>query len=179
MTNSVDTVGLRRARTLWKALEIGAVVVAAVLWFTYSFLWTHYDSTRPRIPDPGAGRIYRLNTHGSIVYLTRGEEFLLNVLLLTSVSVLWRQSASTSLRSLFDDGSLIRGSVRQGVRISDSPTLRLLRLQRHPDRSRHPLRARSLVALPARDAVRHDAELGRERRLRQAGALPEPAELRA
>src|SRR5207253_7990721 len=24
MTNSVDTVGLRRARTLWKALEIGA-----------------------------------------------------------------------------------------------------------------------------------------------------------
>ena len=111
MTNSVDTAGLRRARTLWKALEIGAVVVAAVLWFTYSFLRTHYDSTRPRIPDPGAGRIYRLNTHGSIVYLTRGEEFLLNVLLLTSgvcfvaavcVDILrspWRQGSDQRARS--------------------------------------------------------------------------------
>src|SRR5947208_12380785 len=81
-SDEAGTVGLRRARTLWKVLEIVAVVVAAVLWFTYSFLWMYYDSTRPRIPDSGADRIYRLNTHGSIVYLTRGEEFLLNVLML-------------------------------------------------------------------------------------------------
>jgi len=83
-SDEAGTVGLRRARTLWKALEIVAVVVAAVLWFTYSFLWMYYDSTRPRIQDSGADRIYRLNTHGSIVYLNRGEEFLLNVLMLAS-----------------------------------------------------------------------------------------------
>jgi hypothetical protein len=82
MTNPNDSVDGRRSTMLWKALEIGALVVAVVVWFTSMQLWTHYGDTRPRIPEPDAGRIYQLNTHGSIAYLTRPEELLLYGLML-------------------------------------------------------------------------------------------------
>ncbi len=82
MTNHHDAVDRRRVITPWKALEVGAAVVAVIVWLTSIFLWMYYDSARPRIADPGIGRIYRLNTHGSIVYLTRGEHVLLKALML-------------------------------------------------------------------------------------------------
>ena len=40
---------------------------------------SHYAVTRPRIADPGAGRIYPLNVHG-IVYVTTGEQFYIHIL---------------------------------------------------------------------------------------------------
>src|SRR5206468_1399415 len=48
-----------------------------------------------------------------------------------------------------------------------------------PDQSRHRLRNRPLIALPASDAVRYDAELGGERRLCQPCSHPESAQHRA
>jgi hypothetical protein len=35
--------------------------------------WYLYANSRPHTPDRLAGRIYALNTHGNIVYLTHGE----------------------------------------------------------------------------------------------------------
>lgn len=70
--------------TLWKALEIAAAALAAAAWFTAMFLWQYYDASRPRFPDPSAGRIYRLETHGSIAYLTRRENLFLYALILTA-----------------------------------------------------------------------------------------------
>ena len=76
---------LSRAITLWKALQVALVIVAAVAWFTSMCLWMHYDSTRSHTPEPTAGRIYRLETHGSIVYLTRSEEIILYALMTTGI----------------------------------------------------------------------------------------------
>ncbi len=61
----------------WKVAEIGAIVVCALCGIAAGALWMYYDYTRPPIPDVGAGRIYRLNTHGSIVYPSRTENILL------------------------------------------------------------------------------------------------------
>jgi hypothetical protein len=36
-------------------------------------LWYQYAGTRPRSEQPEEGRIYALNTHGSVAYLTLGE----------------------------------------------------------------------------------------------------------
>ena len=57
------------------ALIVGRVLAfsGVAIWFSYIWLWTHYDSTRPRLPDVAAGRVIVQNTHGHYVYLT-GEE---------------------------------------------------------------------------------------------------------
>jgi hypothetical protein len=40
-------------------------------------LWFHFDGTRPHVADPTVGRVYSLNTHGSVVYLNAQEHWLL------------------------------------------------------------------------------------------------------
>ena len=49
------------------------MVLALSLGLTLYVLWVHYDSAKPRSPDAAAGRIYSLNTHGSVVYLDSRE----------------------------------------------------------------------------------------------------------
>ncbi len=58
------------------ALIVGRVLAfsGVAIWFSYIWLWTHYDSTRPRLPDLAAGRVIVQNTHGHYVYLTAAEE---------------------------------------------------------------------------------------------------------
>jgi hypothetical protein len=34
----------------------------------------HYADTRPKKPQPEVGRVYAINTHGSVVYLTLAEQ---------------------------------------------------------------------------------------------------------
>ena len=70
-----------RAARFWKPLEAVAACLALVLWLGAMSLWVHLDATRPAAPDPGAGRVYAQNTHGSIVYLNRGEKFTLDTLM--------------------------------------------------------------------------------------------------
>jgi hypothetical protein len=41
-------------------------------------LVNHYAQNRPRMPAPSAGRIISLNIHGTIVFLDRSEDALLN-----------------------------------------------------------------------------------------------------
>jgi len=50
------------------------------LWCGFIVLSVHYSFTRPHHPDPGAGRIYEHNMHGSFTYLTSGEHWQLRLL---------------------------------------------------------------------------------------------------
>jgi hypothetical protein len=60
---------------LWKAIMITAFGAGAVSFLAATALWQYYDHTLPRLLGPDAVRIYRLFTHGSVVYLTEGEKF--------------------------------------------------------------------------------------------------------
>jgi len=64
-------------------------VVSAILglgsWTASFVLWYHYAFTRPAVRQPGAGRVYPLDTHGTVVYLTSHEHFLLYFLMVTGV----------------------------------------------------------------------------------------------
>ena len=62
-----------RGRRLRAALALAAGIAWLILFFSAIALWTYYDRTRPPTPDPAVGRIYPLNTHGSIVYLLYEE----------------------------------------------------------------------------------------------------------
>ena len=59
---------------LWKAIMNTASGAAFVSMLAAMALWEYYDATRPRLPEPDIGRINRLFTHGSAVYLTQGEK---------------------------------------------------------------------------------------------------------
>lgn len=60
-------------------------ILAIVSWFSWGLAWTYYDCTRPSTYDPGSGRIYRQFTHGSVVYLTAGEHYLLVWLMVAAI----------------------------------------------------------------------------------------------
>ena len=47
------------------------------IWIGAIALWFQYNASRPDQPRPELGRIYELNTHGHIVYITFKEGLLL------------------------------------------------------------------------------------------------------
>ena len=55
---------------------LATVVVAlmAISWIGFIALQIYYGDTRPRLPDEMCGRIYPLNNHGAVVYLTKSEQ---------------------------------------------------------------------------------------------------------
>jgi hypothetical protein len=60
-----------------KMIKIVSGVLAVGLWFSSFFLWVYYNSHRPTVYHPEDGRIFPLETHGTIVYLTATEHYLL------------------------------------------------------------------------------------------------------
>jgi hypothetical protein len=50
-----------------------AAVLALTSWICFIELYIYLDHTRPHKIDLAVGRIYSLNNHGSIAYLTRSE----------------------------------------------------------------------------------------------------------
>jgi len=50
-----------------------AVVCGIGLELGYAYMAYDFANTRPHLPDPQNGRIYRFNNHGAIGYLTEGE----------------------------------------------------------------------------------------------------------
>jgi hypothetical protein len=62
---------------MWKLLKIATFVVATACWFSWYFMWEYYDKHKAWVYDPHAGRIHELYTHGSVVYITSGEQHLL------------------------------------------------------------------------------------------------------
>lgn len=61
-------------------VETCSAVIALGLWLTYMGLWERYARTRPTAADPSVGRVYSLNEHGVIVYLTSAEQHRLHIL---------------------------------------------------------------------------------------------------
>jgi hypothetical protein len=66
-----------------------AKIICGVLSIASSTTWyfarEHYALSRPRIADQATGQVYPLNTHGSISYLTAGEQHLLWALMASGI----------------------------------------------------------------------------------------------
>jgi len=62
---------------MWKIIKIVSAVLAVAFWFSSFFVWMYYDSHRPKVYMSEDGRIFPLNTHGSIVYLSANEHYFL------------------------------------------------------------------------------------------------------
>ncbi|PYU12887.1 MAG: hypothetical protein DMG37_12005 [Acidobacteria bacterium] len=71
-------------KRLLKIFQVILVYAAVTLGASEGILWMHYYDTRPRSPDPIAGRTIALNTHGIAVYVTSGEHFRLRALMLAT-----------------------------------------------------------------------------------------------
>jgi hypothetical protein len=54
-----------------------SAILAVSFWLLSAFIWTRYNLNRPKLRFPEDGRIFPLDTHGSVVYLTAGEHYLL------------------------------------------------------------------------------------------------------
>lgn len=57
---------------------IKAIAYASLCtWFSSIFIWLYFDANRSKVARPESGRIFPLDTHGSVVYLTVGEHYFL------------------------------------------------------------------------------------------------------
>ena len=63
-----------------KILKLTSAILALCFWFSSFFLWQFLDSHESTVPVDG--RIFPLETHGSIVFLTRNENILLYSLII-------------------------------------------------------------------------------------------------
>ena len=64
----------------YKKIMILIAAIALICIFSGVYLDYHYVYTRPPTPQPEIGRIYKLNVHGTIAYLTKEEDLQLNYL---------------------------------------------------------------------------------------------------
>ncbi len=71
----------------WKYTSLVGGIAWLILFSAAVALWMHYDRTRPPVPDPSVGRVYPLNTHGSIVYLVRAERLRLYGLISVAIII--------------------------------------------------------------------------------------------
>ena len=71
----------------WRLAEYVTTFGAGVSFIAGICLWFHFDNTRPHSPDSVQGRVYSLNTHGSVVYLNGREHWLLIALFGTFVAL--------------------------------------------------------------------------------------------
>jgi hypothetical protein len=70
-------------KTFNRLLFVTGAAMAALGLFAFLagvVLFTQFSSTRPREPRPNEGRVYQLNNHGTISYLTRDEHLLVETL---------------------------------------------------------------------------------------------------
>ena len=87
-----------------KRIAIALLVSMFGFFIFWMGLHTFYAHTRSKVPDPVNGRVYRLNAHGAIAYLTRTEDLLLNGLfgigILCAVvgGSVWRASERDALK---------------------------------------------------------------------------------
>ncbi len=60
-------------------------VMALGSFLTYGGFWDVYAQRRPRMPSESIGRIYPINNHGVVVYLTASEKLRMDVFLWAAV----------------------------------------------------------------------------------------------
>jgi hypothetical protein len=74
-------------RKLARAISSFLAISGLAVWFFHFYVWDQYDRTRPIHPDYLAGRIYGLNNHGHVVYLTKEEHARLTKLTILAFSL--------------------------------------------------------------------------------------------
>lgn len=69
-----------------KAVIVAKIVIRVGIfaWVCYGCLWLYYGFSRPTLAQPEASRLYALDTHGHVAYLTAREMANLHLLLETS-----------------------------------------------------------------------------------------------
>ena len=70
------------SRTIWTAIETVSAGSAVGVFLYYMGLDEQFMHTRPTVANPSTGRIYSLNNHGFVVYLTSAEQKRLHILAL-------------------------------------------------------------------------------------------------
>jgi len=75
------------ARRPWRKISLGLVATALVTFGVAVCLTLSYLDTRPTSSQPELGRVYLLNNHGRLVYLTATEAYLRIGLYAFSVAV--------------------------------------------------------------------------------------------
>ncbi len=72
------------SQNIWTVIETVSAVSALGVFLYYMFLGEQFTHTRPREANPSTGRIYPLNNHGYVVYLTNSEQHRLHILVWTA-----------------------------------------------------------------------------------------------
>jgi len=67
-------------QVFWKRLQVATIAIAFAAGSAAYSLWMHYAGTRPNTLDVTVGRTIPLNTHGTVVFLTRDEKQRLDAL---------------------------------------------------------------------------------------------------
>ncbi len=67
-------------QVFWKCLQVATIAIAFVAGSGAYSLRMHYAGTRPNTFDVTVGRTIPLNTHGTVVFLTRDEKERLDAL---------------------------------------------------------------------------------------------------
>lgn len=67
------------------SLKLVVGVLALGFWFSSFFVWKYFAAHGLRTPDPQSGKIYLLDTHGSVVYLTSHEHYFLYGLIIAGI----------------------------------------------------------------------------------------------
>jgi hypothetical protein len=75
--------------------------MALAIWLFHFCLWYQYAATRPCRPDTASGRIYPLNTHGSVAYLNKDEDARLTDLTILAITLF---TITFLIHCLFVDG---------------------------------------------------------------------------
>jgi hypothetical protein len=76
-----------RARQILNFVPKVLAPLSLTVWFSFIYLTFQYDATRPTVRKPEQGRVYGLNNHGHVVYLTAHEQENLNRLELVAVTL--------------------------------------------------------------------------------------------
>ena len=80
--------GNGKYRKLGGVLAVAFGCAGLAIWLFHFCLWYQYAATRPRRPDASSGRIYPLNTHGSVAYLNKDEDARLTALTASTVGLI-------------------------------------------------------------------------------------------
>jgi hypothetical protein len=84
-----------------KKVSVFLGFLALAVWLFHLYVWYRFDGSRPSQPDRLSGRIYALNTHGHIVFLSRDENRELAGLTIAAVSLF---GVAVVIDGLFGDG---------------------------------------------------------------------------
>jgi hypothetical protein len=71
----------------WRVVVKSLVGFSIGAWLFHAYLWDKYDRINPQHPDTSNGRVFVQDTHGHVVYLTKGEDTGLAILTIGAFSL--------------------------------------------------------------------------------------------